>query len=187
MDPATRNLLVLAAAALVFTVGLAYWWWRRRRAAQAPMARLARASDAVLTNVLLPHTETGQIHIAMLLRHRAGISVVDLREARGHVFGSEAMQEWTVLDGSRRYTFANPLPLLYDRVAAVRRVVPDVAVRGLVVFTAGAQFSKGYPPHVSMLDALVAELDGIRAAPHLLDPALVEQAWQTLARDRAAA
>ena len=62
---------------------------------------------------------TDRIHIDYLLLTRQGVIVLDVRDVAGHVFGSEPMQEWTVLGRKRRFTFANPLPQLYDRMAAV--------------------------------------------------------------------
>ena len=59
-------------------------------------------------------------------------------------------------DGGR-YTFSNPLPALYDRVAAVRHIVRDVPVEGRVLFLDGAEFKKGVPSMVCNLDELHAE------------------------------
>ena len=54
----------------------------------------------------------------------------------------------------RRYTLVNPQPALYDRVAAVRSVVPNVPVTGHVLFSAEADFSKGMPKEVIQPSAL---------------------------------
>ena len=35
------------------------------------------------------------------------------------------MQDWTVISDRQRYTFSNPQPGLYDRMAAVKRLLPD--------------------------------------------------------------
>ena len=162
MSAALVELWPLAVGLLGLGLGLTLWWVFRRKARGAPRARLERAAERLLSDVLLPHAETGQIHVGYILLTRNAILVLDLREANGHVFGSEAMQEWTVLDRNRRFTFANPLPLLYDRIAAVKRIVPDLPVRGLVLFGAGSQFSKGFPPHVMRFDDLVRELEADR-------------------------
>lgn len=157
---------VAAVAVLLVAIaaGVVGWQrWRRHREARNVVTRLRQACDDMLIDVLLPDPELGQIHLGFVLFNRQGVTVVDIREARGHIFGSESMQEWTVLSASRRYTFPNPLPGLHDRVAAIRRLLPDMPVSGYVAFRHGADFSKGRPPHVTMIDELVAEI-GCRTA-----------------------
>lgn len=90
------------------------------------------------------------------------------------------MQEWTVLDHSRRSTFTNPLPALYDRMAAVRRLVPEVPVRAVVAFTSSASFSKGYPPNVVMLDSLLDELGEMAGSYDEVPAELLASAWSRL-------
>jgi len=67
------------------------------------------------------------------------------------------MQDWTVISDNRRYTFPNPQPALYDRIAAVRQIVRQVPVAGRVLFLDGAEFTKGVPELVCTLDELMAE------------------------------
>jgi hypothetical protein len=67
------------------------------------------------------------------------------------------MNDWTAMTRSRRYTFPNPLPSLFDRVAAVKAVAGDVPVDGRIVFSDRGRFPKGKPPQVVMLDALSQE------------------------------
>jgi len=173
--------IALGVMALLGLAGAGTWWYLRRRRSRSIPARLQRASDALLSAVLLPHVEGGYIHVEHILLTRQGLIVLELRDITGHVFGSEAMQEWTVLDHSRRSTFANPLPALYDRMAAVRRLVPEVPVRALVAFTSGACFSKGFPPNVVMLDGLLAELGGMAAdAADGVPAELLASAWSRL-------
>jgi hypothetical protein len=58
------------------------------------------------------------------------------------------MAEWTVIGKQGRFTFPNPLGTLYDRVAALKQLVRDVPVTGLVLFGERADFSKGRPRDV---------------------------------------
>jgi hypothetical protein len=59
-----------------------------------------------------------------------------------------------VFGPKRHFTFANPLPMLEDRVAAVRQVVGDAPVEGRIVFSMRGEFPKGQPALVLRLDAL---------------------------------
>jgi len=86
-----------------------------------------------------------------------GLLIVDIKDATGTVFGSDKMQEWTVISDERRYTFSNPQAALYDRIAAVRHIVRQVPVAGRILFLDGAEFTKGVPSLVSDLDQLLDE------------------------------
>ncbi len=86
-----------------------------------------------------------------------GLLIVDVKDVNGAVFGSDKMQDWTVISNDHRYTFNNPQPALYDRIAAVRQIVRQVPVAGRIVFLDGAEFAKGTPGLVCDLDELVDE------------------------------
>jgi len=140
---------------LIVVIMIAVVWRRRGRRHDRKIRRAARD---VLTNFLIPDGDTGEIQIAFALLTDRGIVVLDIKDADGHVFGSPTMQDWTVISSRRRYTFANPLPALYDRVAALRRLLPGLPVNGYVAFLERAKFSKGRPDDVVMLDELLDEL-----------------------------
>lgn len=166
--------------AIVLVVAVIAWQMARRRKARSVSHRLSAASQEVLAGALLPDAEGGQIHIQYLALTRRDILVVDYRDVAGHVFGSESMQEWTVLGRKSRTTFANPLPALYDRVAAVRRIAPGRPVRGVVAFGARALFSKGFPPNVVMLDALLADLSADGPEPDAALAEAIRSGWESL-------
>ena len=83
--------------------------------------------------------------------------VLDTRRVTGLIFGGDQMSEWTVMARSRRYTFENPQPALYDRVAAVKALAGDIPVEGRLLFSNVGQFTKGKPKWVLMLDGLEVE------------------------------
>jgi hypothetical protein len=172
--------LLVAGAGLLVLASLGIWWVRQRRAAGSVPARLARLADGVLAGVLIPNADSGQIHLEYALLTRQGILVVDLRDVAGNVFGSETMHDWTVLTGKQRFTFANPLPLLYDRVAAVKRLLPEVPVRGCVAFTNRARFNKGVPPNVVMLERLFEDLLAARTMANPVPPDRLQAGWARL-------
>lgn len=138
------------AAILVLASLLATLIWRRRRPEVLQILRNAALETA--HDVLLPNGMGGHIHIEYLLLTAQGLVVVDLKEFVGTIFGSDRMDEWTVMSPQRRFTFPNPQATLYDRVAAVRRLVRDVPVHGHVLFSAGADFSGGRPREVMTTD-----------------------------------
>jgi len=110
-----------------------------------------------INGLLIPNGDEGEIQIDHLLLTSRGLLILDMKDAVGAVFGSDKMQDWTVISEERRYTFPNPQAALYDRVAAVRHIVRQVPVAGRILFQDGADFTKGTPDLVSDLDALLSE------------------------------
>lgn len=162
--------IALVAGALVLLLVLLVWMRLRRR--RSVPEQLRQASLDLLANIVVPDGDDGQLHIDYALLTPSGILVLDLRDVEGHVFGSNAMQDWTVLADRRRFTFANPQHALHDRVAAVSRLLPDIEVSGLIAFTGRARFSKGRPDHVALVDELLNRLRAERdntEAPGLRD------------------
>ena len=147
---------LIAAGAIV--VLLVIWLIIRHRAAKD---RLQRVLDEIgydrVDGILLPNGDEGEIQIDHLLLTARGLLIVDIKDVTGVVFGSDKMEQWTVISNERRFTFTNPQPGLYDRIAAVRQIVRQVPVEGRLVFLDGAEFSKGVPEFVSGLDELQAD------------------------------
>lgn len=149
---------VAAALLIVLAAALAVLLWRRRDPRRRLDRALAAISHDMLTDIVLPKADEGEIHIGHVLLTERGLLVIDLKEVEGVVFGGDRMHEWTVIDGERRRTFANPQATLYDRVAAVKQIAREVPVEGRIVFTARARFTKGVPSGVVQLDDLEAQL-----------------------------
>lgn len=148
--------IALAGLALILLVVLIVLVTRRKAA--APEAQLRKISPAYLAHFLIPDGQGGEIHIEHALLCARGIVIIDVKDVEGNIFGSDAMEDWTVLTGKKRFTFANPQSGLYDRTAAVSALITDVPVSGVVAFSSRGKFTKGQPNNVANLDHLVREL-----------------------------
>ena len=58
----------------------------------------------LLRNVLVPDGNGGDVHLDYVLLTARGLVVLDIRDVRGNVFGSDQMKEWTVMARGRRAT-----------------------------------------------------------------------------------
>jgi hypothetical protein len=116
-----------------------------------------RIASQRLDDVLIDDGLDGEIHLEHVLLTPRGILVVDLRNVDGALFGSERMDQWTVLDGKRRYTFGNPLEPLFARINAVRNLTGDVPVTGRVVLSGRVEFAGGAIERVCELRELEEE------------------------------
>lgn len=140
------------AAAAVLLIALLVIQWRRRRASVKGVLKSIAAER--LEQVVVPNGMGGVIQIEHLVLTAHGILVVDFKPIEGVVFASDRMNEWTAMSKHGRFTFPNPQSTLYDRVAAIRQLVRDAEVTGLVLFPDSADFSKGRPRDVILLREL---------------------------------
>lgn len=151
----THLLLLIVAVLLLFLLLFVY---RRRRKQKRSLAKVFSAiAFERIDGLVVPNGDDGEIQIDHLLLTAQGLLIIDVKDVVGTVFGSDKMQDWTVINDERRFTFANPQPALYDRIAAVRAIVRQVPVTGRILFLDGASFTKGVPALVVKYDELLEE------------------------------
>jgi hypothetical protein len=146
--------ILLPAGALL--VLLLVWLKFFRRGTPLEQA-IAEISFERIEKLVIPSADEGEIQVDQLLLTSQGLLVLEIKDVKGTVFGSDKMSDWAVIADDRRYTFSNPQPALYDRIAAVRQIIRQVPVEGRVVFLDGAEFTKGVPSLACSLEQLVAE------------------------------
>jgi hypothetical protein len=150
----------IAAGVAIVLVGaggyVAVGAYQRRARRKQLLARLDRIAYESAHQVLVPDGMGGYIHIDHLLLTPRGLLVLDTRRVPGLIFGGDQMSDWTVI-GRRRFTFDNPQPALYDRLAAVKALAGDFPVEGRLLFSNIGKFTKGMPKYVMMLDGIEVE------------------------------
>ncbi len=143
----------------VIVLLLLIWLVVRRRRGQS--RSLAGVLNAIaferLQGLIIPKADEGEIQIDHLVLTAQGLLIIEIKDVVGTVFGSDKMQDWTVIGDDNRFTFNNPQPALYDRIAAVRQIVRQVPVSGRIVFLDGSSFTKGIPSLVCNLDELLEQ------------------------------
>jgi nuclease-like protein len=151
--------IATGAALLVFGAAgyVCYGVLQRRSRRKGLLARLDRIAYQAAHQVLVPDGMGGFIHIDHLLLTPRGLLVLDTRRVAGLIFGGDQMSDWTVMGRGHRYTFDNPQPSLYDRIAAVKALVGDFPVEGRLLFSNLGKFTKGMPKYVMMLDGIEVE------------------------------
>jgi hypothetical protein len=174
---------VTAGVLIVLGTGgyMAYGAYQRRSRRKGLLARLERIGYQAVHQVLVPDGMGGFIHIDHLLLTPRGVLVLDTRRVAGLIFGGDQMSDWTVMGRGRRFTFDNPQPALYDRIAAVKALVGNVPVEGRLLFSNLGKFTKGRPKHVVMLDGIEVEFPAVDRGPtNFPEFAAYTDAWQSL-------
>jgi len=127
--------------------------WRLRKA-------LAKRSPDVLHDFILPGAYGGLAKLDHAILTAGGILCIRAKHCNGVVFGGEDDAQWSNIDGIRRQRFLNPLIQNEGRARALRKVVPDVPVANLVIFTGTVEFTTALPKnviHVGKLDSYIAK------------------------------
>jgi hypothetical protein len=119
----------------------------------------ARSPD-LLEDFILPGAYGGLTHIDHAILTSGGILCIQTKHYNGIVFGGADEPQWTNVDGIRRRKFLNPLIQNEGRKKALRKIVPNVPVANLVVFTGSIQFTSALEDnviHVRDLDSYIAK------------------------------
>lgn len=103
---------------------------------------LSAKSGDVLEDFILPGAYGGLTHIDFALLTSGGIICIQTKYYNGIVFGDAEEPQWTNVDGVLSRRFLNPMIQNEGRSRALKKVVADVPVANLVVFTGAVQFSK---------------------------------------------
>ena len=117
-------------------------------------------SPDVIEDFILPGAYGGLTHIDHAILTSGGILCIRTKHYNGVVFGDADEPQWTNVDGIHRRKFLNPLIQNEGRTRALNKVVPDVPVASLVVFTGSIQFTSPLESnviHVRDLDTYIAK------------------------------
>ncbi len=137
-------------------VGLVTSWIGTLRIRRA----LRRRSPDVLHDFILPGAYGGLTKIDHAILTAGGILCIQTKHYNGIVFGGEDEAQWTNVDGTIRRRFLNPLIQNEGRTRALQKVVPNVPVANLIVFTGNVEFPTPPPKNVigvSQVDGYIAK------------------------------
>lgn len=109
---------------------------------------LAKRSPDILHDFILPGAYGGLVKVDHAILTAGGILCIQAKHYNGAVFGGENEAQWTNIDGVRRCRFLNPLIQNEGRARALRKVVPDVPVANVVIFTGSINFTSPPPENV---------------------------------------
>lgn len=135
---------------------------------------LAKRSKDVMHDVILPGAYGGLAKIDHAILTAGGILCIQTKHFNGIVFGGENEAQWTNVDGVHRRRFLNPLIQNEGRTRAMQKILPDVPVENLVIFTGSVEFTAAPPKnaiHVRDLESYIAK--------HVFGPSKIED-WDAV-------
>lgn len=127
------------------------------RIGKGRITRLLKAkSTDVLDDFILPGAYGGLTRIDHAILTSGGIICIQSKHYNGVVFGEPDEPQWTNVDGIQRRKFLNPQIQNEGRANALRKIVPDLPVENLVVFTGSVEFTSPREKNVIRLRDLEA-------------------------------
>lgn len=173
-SPAETGITSIGPAMFLFTIAIALLLTLVFRTTAGHLARffsgrigelrirraLQRRSPDVLQDFILPGAYGGLVRIDHAIMTAGGILCILTKHYSGVVFGSEDDPQWSNVDGVSKRRFLNPVIQNEGRARALRRIVPDVPVANVVIFTGSIEFPTPPPSnviHVDELDSFVAK------------------------------
>ncbi len=135
---------------------------------------LAKRSKDVMHDAILPGAYGGLAKIDHAILTAGGILCIQTKHFNGIVFGGEDEAQWTNVDGVHRRRFLNPLIQNEGRTRAMQKIVPDVPVENLVIFTGSVEFTSAPPRNVIHVRDL-----GSYVAKHVFGPSKIED-WDAV-------
>ena len=119
----------------------------------------ARSKD-VLHDFMLPGAYGGIAGIDHAIMTAGGILCIQTKHYNGIIFGEDDEPQWTNVNGVTRRRFLNPLIQNEGRTRALQKIVPDVPVANLVIFTGSVEFTSAPPKNVirvGQLESFIAK------------------------------
>ena len=141
-------------------------------------AALAKRSPDVLHDFILPGSYGGLAKIDHAVLTAGGILCIQSKHYNGVVFGAADEPQWTNVDGVKRQRFLNPLIQNEGRTRALQKVVPDVPVANLVIFTGNVEFTTPPAKNVIHIDELESYVSKFVFGPSKVDD--WHAAWMTV-------
>ncbi|MCC5850221.1 MAG: NERD domain-containing protein [Verrucomicrobia bacterium] len=113
-------------------------------------SQLDKGRYEVLHNVTLPAVE-GTTQIDHIVLSRYGIFVIETKNMKGWIFGSERQSQWTQKIYKHRNRFQNPLRQNYKHTETLRSLLelPKESLKSIVVFVGDSTFKTEMPPNVT--------------------------------------
>lgn len=130
---------------------------------------LAKRSPDVLHDFILPGAYGGLAKVDHAILTAGGILCIQTKHYNGVVFGGEDEAQWTTVDGIRRRRFLNPLIQNEGRTRALQKVVPDVPVANVVIFSGNVEFTTPPPKNVIHVDQLESYIAKFVFGPSKID------------------
>lgn len=128
------------------------------RKVRSKLATLVKNNEGIYVfNDLTLETPDGTTQIDHIVLSRNGIFVIETKNLKGWIFGSEKRKQWTQTLYKKKFRFQNPIHQNYKHVKAVQNLlgIRQSLILSIVVFVGKSQFKTVMPYNVLTLRELL--------------------------------
>jgi len=130
------------------------WFFVKRNQRSSFYNAIKTISSEHKKGIVVPDGLDGFIELGYLLLTPHGLLVIEYRELKGTIFPGENLEQWPVMHDGQRNSITNPYQALRHRLTAVKALVKDVPVSGVLVFPDEIEFGNSPPEDVIRVSEL---------------------------------
>jgi len=130
------------------------WFFVKRSQRNSFYNAIKTISSEHKKGIVVPDGLDGFIELGYLLLTPHGLLVVEYRDVKGTVFPGENLEQWPVMYEGQRNSISNPYQALRHRLTAVKALVSDVPISGVLVFPDDIEFGNTPPDDVIRVSEL---------------------------------
>ena len=131
-------------------------------------------------NIIIPDGIGGLLEVEHIVLLDQGVLLLETYEMDGNLFAADNIDQWTQLINGRSFKFKNPLNHIYVTKQALATLMPKVPIFTRIVFNGDANFPKGKPDEVLVLNDMEKDMQPILTAPPM--PAQLKASWERCLR-----
>ncbi|MBE6746398.1 MAG: NERD domain-containing protein [Ruminococcaceae bacterium] len=95
-----------------------------------------KGTGKILMNLNVPTEGSKTTEIDLLLMHETGLYVFEIKHYKGTIYGKDTDKIWTqYFRSSPNQTFKNPFEQNGYHIRAIKKLLPDIPIHSIVVFT----------------------------------------------------
>lgn len=147
----------------------------------------------LLNDLTFDDGQQGTTQIDHVLLSPFGIFVIETKNYKGWIFGSERQKQWTQKIYKKSYRFQNPLHQNYKHVQVLKSVLADIVeddiFHSIVVFMPEAEFKTEMPKHVfrgmewtdyvkTLTEEKISPMK-LKRIQQRLEKVMLEKSWKT--------
>lgn len=118
---------------------------------------LVASKYTIINDVTLPLEDGGTTQIDHIVVSNFGVFVIETKNMRGWIFGSERQAKWTQTIHRSKYPFQNPLRQNYKHTKTLAHLldIPHELFHSVVVFTPNSELKTKMPTNVGHLKEMM--------------------------------